>query len=365
VKKILVMASMMMLGVSGAWAAGTAAGTDVTNDANLTFSVGGVVQATTVTSNVDTFVVDRKIDMALSQANGADQVDVVPGLQDANTTWQFRNEGNADQNFTFGASNLSSGTDVFGKTDNADTETDYKYYWDNGGVWTEITGPLEVAVDTNITIRVAADIPSDAASDAVMNIELNATAVDSSGNPEEASAGADNKTGVDIVLAEADSFGNDANNGVITARNGYEVVTAVLDLTKLSCVISDPVNTGTSTSPNASAKRIPGATIRYMFDINNTGSNDATGITIRDQLPEEFTNDGAATAGGSLLGTRDVRKEESQTSACACLTRPGTAVPTGDITESGRDISIGNINVNQPSGGNPSHTCVSFEVDIY
>jgi len=327
-KKILVIASMMLFGVVGVQAAGTAAGTDITNDANY-----------------------------------SDQVDVVPGAQDQNTTWQFRNEGNMDQNFTFAAMNLTGGT-VFTKTDNADTDTTYKYYYDNAGTWTEITGALVVSVDTNITIRVAADIPSGAASDAVMNIELNATAVKASdGSPEEATSGADNKTAMDTVLAEASSTTGDggtnaAYNGTFTAQSGYEVVTAELDMTKLSCVLEDEVNSRAS----GNAKRIPGATIRYMFDINNTGAATATDIEIKDELAEAFTDDGSGASKTLLVpaGTRNILKEESQAGACACLTDPGTAVAAGDIDETDNVITVSNVTVN-----NGTHTCVSFDVEIY
>ena len=50
------------------FAAGTASGTDVTNTATLSYSVGGVPQ-TDVPSNVTTFKVDNKVDVTVAEAS--------------------------------------------------------------------------------------------------------------------------------------------------------------------------------------------------------------------------------------------------------------------------------------------------------
>jgi hypothetical protein len=212
-KKIAIAAAVMLLGSSGAWAAGTAAGTDVDNSASLSYSVSGVAQSA-VNSNTDTFKVDKKIDFAMANNDG-DQVSVVPGQTDAVTTWAFRNEGNMDQNFTFTASQLAGST-VYGDADTHNTDSLVLEY-NNGGTWTALS-TLEIAVDTNISIRIRADIGSGRVDGNVMNVQLKAVAVDSSGANETSTSGADNKTSMDTVLAEEDATGTNAESN--THYNG-------------------------------------------------------------------------------------------------------------------------------------------------
>lgn len=345
-KKILVIASVMLFGYINANALGTTAGTTVNNSASLTYDVGGVTQ-TVVPSNTDSFVVDKKIDFTLSN-DDTDQIVVTPGLNDQNTTWTLSNTGNADQNFTLVSSNLTGGETVYADADSADTGTQTIFYSTDGGTsWTPYTGPVSIAEDGDILVRVASDIPLAAVNGNVMNIQLEATAVDATGADEVATAGADNQNAVDIVLAEGagvTTAGNTQYDGKFSAWGGYIVETATVDLTKLSCVLSDGV------SAAADSKRIPGATVIYMFDVNNTGATAASGITITDALQ---------VAELDYASVANVKIDTDTGAPCVCTN--GTAATGTASTNTG---STPNVTITGASVSAGNHTCISFEVDI-
>jgi len=373
-KKILVIASIAMLWASGAWALGTTAGTSIANYATLSYTAGGVSQPDK-NSTTDTFVVDKKIDMLLVTTD-TDQQPGALGQQHVITHFQFKNEGNADQNFTFTITNLATGSGIANQADyDADADSNdvsnLEVSCDNGAHW-YASGALTMefaATDpaTVVDCQVRANIPASgsAVDGDIMNIELVATAVKADGSNETNTTGTDNQTSVDVVLADGYS-GNDPQNtlgdktgpgngakgdhnqdGKEVARSGYIVKTPVLSATKTSCVVSDPVN-GT-TEP----KRIPGAVIRYMFDIKNTGSAAVSDLNVTDTFSTNFTD-------GTNIQISNVKKDENKTS-CSC-TNPGNTDATH--SESGMTTTIQGISVAAPSGGNESHSCVSVEVEI-
>jgi len=354
-KSLIIVASVMMLSVSSAWALGTQAGTDISNTATLSYSAGGVAQPDE-NSNKDVFKVDKKIDMVLVTSDTT-QTEVTPGQKDRITNYEFKNEGNADQNFTFTADNLANDkeADYNDKKDNDDVNN-IEISCDNGSNWkTKLT--IEVKQDNNLTCQIRADIKdADKGGDDkdVMNVELTATAVDAKGNDEKQTTGDDTQNSVDIVFADGvkdDTLGSSdsgkgdtAKDGKEVARSGYIIVTPVLSVKKTSCVISDPVN-GTS-----SPKRIPGAIIRYMFDIKNDGTGDVTDLNITDSINSHLLT----------TNTKDsAKKDENQTDECSCGTEPSTSIKD-DTTVDKQDVTIEHISVEK----NGKHTCVSIQTEI-
>jgi len=343
-KKILSMATIMLLTTLEVSAGGTAAGTTVDNSASLSFSVGGVAQ-TAVNSNTDTFVVDKKIDFVLTNNDG-DQVVVVPGDKDKITTWSITNEGNLAQKFSFTAAQLTGGETIYGDADTKDTGAlTVEYSTDNGSTWNALS-TLEVAMDDTVQIRIKTDIDATRVDGDVMNIKLEAVAVDSSGNVEVATSGADTASSVDVVLAEAaGATGDVKENGTFVTWGGYIVNAPNLSLTKSSCVLEDPIN-----GVSANAKRIPGATVLYILDINNVGtSTDATSVTISDTL--------ASTLDVSTVA--NLKADDGQTS-CSCAN--GTAYSGGTAATNsgtGSTIKVEGLTITKDK-----HNCVSFEVDI-
>jgi len=343
-KKILSMTTIMLLTTLEVSAGGTAAGTSVDNSASLSFSVGGVAQ-TAVNSNTDTFVVDKKVDFVLTN-NDADQVLVVPGDTGKITTWSITNEGNLAQKFTFSAAQLTGGETIYGDADTKDSEAlTVEYSTDGGSTWNALT-TLEIAIDNTVSIQIKTDIDSTRVDGDVMNIKLEAVAVDAGGSAEVATSGADTASSVDVVLAEAAGATGDAKeNGTFVVWGGYVVNAPNLSLTKSSCALEDIVN-----GVSANAKRIPGATVLYLLDIHNSGTTtDATDVTISDTLAVTL----------DVATVSNLKTDDGQTS-CSCAN--GTAYSGGtSATNSGTGSTI---KVEGLTITKEKHNCVSFEVDI-
>lgn len=343
--KIFSMVAIMALSTMAINAAGTAAGTDVSNTARLSFSLGGVSQ-TDVTSNTDTFVVDKKIDFLLTNNDGQ-KISVVPGDTGKITTWSITNEGNLAQKFSFTAAQLTNGETVYGNADTQDTEAlTVEASTDGGSTWTALS-TIEIAPDATVSIRIKTDINIARKDGDVMNIRLEAVAVQADGStPETATSGADTAGTIDTVLAEGVGVTGDAKeDGKFVAWGGYMVAAPNLSLVKSSCVISDIVN-----GVSANAKRIPGAKVLYILDINNIGtSTDATNVTISDVLP--------ATLDASTIA--NLKQDDGQAS-CSCsngvVYSGGTAATNAG---SGSTVKVEGLTISKTK-----HNCVSFEVDI-
>ena len=266
-KKILVAASIVMLGASGAWAAGTAANTDINNSVTLSYDVGGVSQ-TTVPSNTDSFKVDRKIDLIVDATNTP--LDVTPGATDQNLSFVIRNDGNDQDTFAL-AGTYNLGGDDFDPTGCDITDT-------SGTSIASVT----LAADANVTVYVTCDIPAAGSPHVVDddNGTISLLATSSYGND---NGTADVNTTVQNVWADANGTDDGTTDGKFSDRGTYHVVSADLTASKTSCV-SD-----SRAFNNTNPKRIPGATIRYAIQVNDTGSADANNVTTTDALQVGLT----------------------------------------------------------------------------
>ena len=280
---------------SPAFAAGTTAGTTVTNSVTLDYRIGGIDQAQLTAS--DSFTVDRKVTLTVAET-GTSTTTVTPGQTAAVTIFSVSNSSNAALDFALAASQLSGGTAAHGSTDNfdvsnvkmyADTNTNGSY---DPGTDQEITFLDQVAADTSRTVFIVADVPIGRATGDAAGVRLTATAAESNtvgtlGATVTQTAGA-NTTGMDTVFGDTDANGNVARDGIHFAEDDYTILAATLTATKTSRVISDPFN-GT-TNP----KMIPGAVVEYCISVANaTGSATANGVTISDEVPDETTYDPA------------------------------------------------------------------------
>jgi uncharacterized repeat protein (TIGR01451 family) len=298
-RTVRLLASASVLAVSAiavtpAFAAGTTAGTTITNQVTLDYKVGGVDQ-TPVTAS-DSFVVDRKVNLTVAEV-GSTTTQVSPGQSAAVTAFTVSNASNAPLDFALAATQLSGGTAAHGGTDNFDV-SNLKMYADtnsNGsydaGTDVEITYLDQVAADASKTVFVVADVPlgrstADVAGGRLTATAAEATAAGSLGSTVTQTSGANFNNVVETVFADTNSNGNVARDGIHFAEDDYTVFAAALTATKTSRVISDPFN-GT-TNP----KMIPGAVVEYCIAVANAaGSATATGISVSDQLPSETTYD--------------------------------------------------------------------------
>lgn len=277
-----------------AFAAGTTAGTTITNTATVDYQVGGIAQGQQSASN--NFTVDRKINLLVEEA-GTVTTTVVPGQTNAVTTFQLTNSSNETLDFALVASQIAGGTAAHGGTDAFDA-TNVRIYRDNTvtgtvGSWdvgdTLLTGYVdELVVDTAIRLFVVADIPAALANNAVAGVTLRATAREgglagTQGAAITETTGA-NTAGKDTVFADiAGVTGDAARDGSHSDNDDYTVQTATLAVTKTSRVISDPFNN--TTNP----KLIPGAVVEYCIAVANSGGAAAASVVINDPVPGQLT----------------------------------------------------------------------------
>lgn len=300
------LAAISSFAATPALAAGTTAGTTITNTATVDFQVGGVAQVQQSAS--DNFTVDRKINLLVEEV-GTVTTNVVPGQTNAVTTFQLTNSSNEVLDFALVASQITGGTAAHGGTDSFNV-TNVRIYRDNTssgsiGSWdvgdTLVSGYIdELVVDTAIRLFVVADIPAGLANNAVAGVTLRATAREGGTSGSQGAAitettGA-NTAGKDTVFADtAGVTGDAARDGSHSDDDDYTVQTATLTVTKTSRVISDPFNN--TTNP----KLIPGAVVEYCIAVANSGSADATSVVINDPVPGQLTfSAGTIRLGGTV-----------------------------------------------------------------
>lgn len=287
--------SVAALGATPAFAAGTTAGSTITNTATINYTVGGVAQtALTATNN---FVVDRKIVVAVSEP-GNTTTSVSPGQTVAVTTFLVTNSSNATLDLKLTAAQLAGGTAPHGGTDGFDVTGPTMYVdTDLNGVYTAgtdlaVTYLDEVAADASRTVFIVASVPISATNGQIAAVSLTAQAEVGGAAASEGAVilettGA-NTAAMDTVFADVAGTDDAVRDGKGSARDDYTVAAPVLSVAKQSRIVSDPFN-GT-TNP----KMIPGATVEYCIVVTNAaGSASANSVAISDPLPAQTTYDSA------------------------------------------------------------------------
>ncbi|HEX6591113.1 MAG TPA: hypothetical protein VF050_03865, partial [Moraxellaceae bacterium] len=231
-----------------AFAAGTTAGTTVSNTASVAYSVGGTAQ-TAVSSNASTFKVDRVVNVTVAQSGGA--TTVAPGSSAQVIAFTVTNNSNSVQDFKLDAANLVGdnfdGT-ITGVYVESGATTNYQSAQDTA------TFIDELAADTTITVYVVANMPNGIVTGNTANVSLQATAyqttdgtgayVATAGTLAPAASAqtnvgsADNTTFTDTVFGDAAGTysGDVAKDGKHSATNSYTVNTAALTVAKSSTV---------------------------------------------------------------------------------------------------------------------------------
>ncbi len=283
-------AASALLVMPQAFAVGTDAGISISNEVTVDYTVGTAPQASITSDPADaTFVVDRLVTFTLAPTD-VNQTDVAPNDQDAITAFILTNTSNSPVDFRLSAANLGVGGTANGLTEVAtdgDMEVDFEFRAANGdgGGGTPDFGTDESFVDAlpegeQVVIYVYADAPITLTNGQIALIELTATAADPGAGINPAADGA---LGLDLVDTDPNDDATIENvfsngTGFEVAQDGYTVVSAALTITKSAAVIDDPVNVA------APFYAIPGATIEYTIEIENTGPVAATGIEIDDTL---------------------------------------------------------------------------------
>lgn len=284
-----------------AFAAGTLANTPISNTATLAYDVSGVVQPT-ITSPAATFVVDRKINLAVAEANGAPSI-VGQGQAVAVTTFTVSNTGNDTQDFGLAVANLPNGTIIFNNlppfSDSFDATGCAAFAESGANAGYQAAEDLasfidELAPDSTKTAYVVCSISAAQAINTVAIVSLTATALiggtaGTKGGALTNDALTPNTAGVDTVFADPDTLADNANATIprqtpsdakAFARDAYRVVSVATNVTKSATC---------SPTPADCSQAKTGTVITYQLLITITGSGSAGALVIKDPLPANLS----------------------------------------------------------------------------
>jgi len=276
--------------------ASQAPGTSIANTGSAAYSISGTPQ--TPKTSIATFLVDRNLNLTLTDHNGAlnsaQTPSPAPGSSNAVLRYTLTNTGNGVQDFTFAAADTSnpySGSDSYDQTVSvfvdANGDGNYTAATDTGTFADELASGGSIAVfvvgPSVLGTRIDGDI---SAKLLTATVGVGGSAGGPAGATLTAPNVADTATLVDNVFSDAAGFVDAARSGTQDARDAFKVVGARLSTTKLSQVISDPVN-----GSGAGRKRIPGATIRYTVVVTNdaAAAASAAAVVMRDLIPVKTT----------------------------------------------------------------------------
>jgi uncharacterized repeat protein (TIGR01451 family) len=263
-------------------AAGTLSTTTISNSATVNYTVASVAQ-TPITSAAATFVVDNKVNLAITRF-GTATTTVAPGQLAQTVVFRVDNLGNTDQGYTFGVVDNASGDtmDMSGEIVRVSSQAcaaGSSTPPAGGYVAGSDTLPYvnTLAPDSCRWVYIVADTLTTATNGQIANMTITATTAvaNVTGTPstqlQTGFGSADDKDTVQVVFADT------GKDGLETATGTYVVSAATLAVTKASSVISDPFS---SSFPKA----IPGATIEYAITLTNSGGAAATGVAVTDNL---------------------------------------------------------------------------------
>jgi uncharacterized repeat protein (TIGR01451 family) len=275
---------------AAAHAQNTAAGTTVSNQATVTYEVGGTPSS--VSSNVASFVVDKKVNLSVAEVGGAPTQTSI-NATDQVTTFTVTNLTNAVQDFRLEADQQLISIPLLG-VDNFNMNNLRVFVDSNGnGVYDPgvdtATFIDELAPDATVTVFLVGDTPNQPGAETAI-VSLNAI-VAAGGSRDTLGADLvassiltpDSPTTVEIVFADDTGLLDGLRNGQQRAFDAYRISTAVVTLLKSATTISDPVNLLLNPHP------IPGAVVEYCMRVNNAGPGEANNITLTDAVPANST----------------------------------------------------------------------------
>lgn len=275
------------LGLAGAaHAAGTPAGTDITNVAHATYDTPNGPPET-VDSNVVTIKVDELLDVSVAWREPADVV-TSPAAVNQIVSYTVTNGGNGQEAFTLGT--VQAGGGDFDPTVTSivlDTNGNGSYDPGVDTVYVAGSNDPDLAPDQSAVVFVLSTIPAGAADGNRGRIDLTATSKTGTGT-----AG--------TTFAGAGEGGGNAVVGLTTAKAQdeawYAVHKASLAFVK-SATVADPFG-GTTQGP--------GSTITYTLTATVSGTGSLANVGVADPIPTGTTyKAGSLTLDAATLSDAD------------------------------------------------------------
>lgn len=280
---------LLILPSEPAHAAGTPAGTIISNIAVVNYEIAGFPQPNVETPPA-TFITDRKLDVNVAEADAGRTV-VASGDQDTAYKclgFDVTNEGNDLQDFILSLTNQAGGIDPFGGNDSFNVTTDLTAVVDDGD---GICNAADTAAYINdlpsgstVRVWVKGDIPSAQIEGDISAVTLTARIAESTGTPgvaitDDNSGSADDPFSVDDVFADGTGDIDADNDGKDSDTDSFIVANAVVSLVK-SVSILDPFN---------GSDPIPGAVLTYTLAVKVSGPETALNVVITDPVPVNTT----------------------------------------------------------------------------
>ena len=249
-------------------AAGTRAGTTISNTATASYDAGAGVQ--NINSNTVDLLVDELLNVTVASNNPAD-VPTTPGATGQVLSFTVTNTGNGVE--SFGLTPIANGGgDDYDPTVTSIVLDDGDGVYEPGIDTVYVAGTNDPALqpDASVTIFVINTTPGAVADGDRGIVALTAAARTGTGAPGTSFAG-QGEGGGDAVVGLTGAQGQDDGAFVVAA--------ATVALTK-AAAISDPLG---------GAEPIPGATITYTITATVTGSGSVSGLAITDAVPANTT----------------------------------------------------------------------------
>lgn len=294
------------LQTSAAHAAGTLAGTDITNTATATYTGPGGDEVS-VDSNIVTLRVDELLDVSVASADTGD-VPALPGATDQLLSFTLTNGGNGSEAFALSAVTNGGGDDFDPTVTSIVLDANGNGAYDPGvdTIYSAGSNDPVLDADSSLTVFVLSTIPAGAGDTQRGRVDLLAAAVTGTGTPGTGFAGLGQGGGDAVVGATGADSSDDGT---------YRVNSAVVTFTKAASVAG----------PFGGTSVVPGAVITYTLTASVGGSGTITNVAVTDPIPPGTTyRPGTLTLGGAALSD-------------------GADADAGRFTGSGVAVSLGSV----------------------
>ena len=272
---------------SNAYAAGTLAGTDITNIASASYESGG--STVVIDSNPVIIKVDELLDVTAVSGDPGDVI-TTNGATNVVSTFRITNTGNGPETFRLTPNVVNGGDDFDPTLVQVVLDTNGNGVYDPGVDTVYVAGtndPL-LAPDQNITVFVLTNVPGTQTNGDRAQVSLATAATTGTGAPGTTFAGAGQGGGNAVV----GSTGADADAA------GFLLINAASVALAKSATVLDPFGGTTS---------VPGSIITYTLVATVSGTGSLNNLAINDPIPTsaQYVVSSITLAGAPLTDAAD------------------------------------------------------------
>ncbi|RKX33851.1 MAG: hypothetical protein DRP71_09000 [Verrucomicrobia bacterium] len=267
VSRLFLVAAFSLLIVTCALADGTPAGTDITSQATINYTITGT--GYTELSNTVTTSVAEVLDLSLVWQDAA-PVEVQPGTVAQALAFRLTNTGNGSDGYNLAGQSTLGGDDFDPVLGNIHLDTNGNGRFDPGLDELYIPGGNDpvLAADAFTLLFLLNDIPSNATVNQLGASMLSAASNTGVGAPGTVFTGA-GENGLDAVVG--------TNGGQGDGQGSYRIVALSAQVAILkSAVVVDPFG---------GSQPVAGATITYQLSVIATGTGSTNGVVVSDAIP--------------------------------------------------------------------------------